>query len=344
MRKILVPIAYWEGCRRALELGGRLARALGASLTVLHVAPPPRGELLNPGVASEKLEAWGVEPPPFQLLRQAEAQLKGLGLLRLDERGEPLAKHALKALAHGLYEVHLVGNRGQDVRFRLRQGDPVREILKEAEDPEYDLILTGTRGHQGLKRWLVGSVAHEVALHAPCSVLVAKNLKPDQDLLVGVTGRETAREAARQAGEIAQALGRAVVLLAVIPGEDEGRREEAERHLRSAQGVIPEGVPVERRVRVGDPVRALVEEAGETHIVVLGRLRPSTVKERLLGDVSLKVLDRSRGPVLIAAQPRPFPSSPPSSFASAASAASAGPAEARTASGEGGSEAEGTER
>jgi len=59
------------------------------------------------------------------------------------------------------------------------------------------------------------------------------------------------------------------------------------------------------------------------------------VRERLLGDVSLKVLDRSRGPVLIAAQPRPLPAS---------SAAAAGPAEARTASGEGESEAQGTER
>ena len=306
MRKILVPIAYFESCRMALELGGRLSRELGAHLTVLHVAPQLRGTLLGRRVASEKLEAWGIEPPHFQLLHQAEEQLKQLGVLQLDEQGKPIAQHALKALTHGLYEVHLVGNRDQDVRFRLREGDPVHEILREAEDPEYDLIITGTRGHQGLKRWLVGSVAHEVALHAPCSVLVAKNLKPEQDLLVGITGRETALEAARQAGEIAQALRASIVLLAVIA--DDAQRADAERHLSEAQAILPQGLRIEMRVRVGDPVQVLIEEAGEEHIIVLGRLRRSKVKEMLLGDISLKILDQSWGPVLIAAQPRQIPS------------------------------------
>ncbi len=308
MRKILVPIAYLESCQEALRLGGRLARGLGASLTVLHVASLPRGTLLGRGVASGKLEEWGIEPPHFKLLREAQEALRELGVLQLDEAGEPVERHALKAIAHGLYEVHLLGTRGQDVRFRLREGDPVREVLREVKDPAYDLIITGTRGHTGLKRWLVGSVAQEVALHAPCSILVAKNLKPDQGLLVGVTGRETALEAARQAGEIAQALGVPVVLLAVISEEDESQRSEAERRFAEARALLPSDLVVEERIRTGDPVHVLIHEAGEEHIIVLGRARRSKVKEMLLGDISLKILDQSWGPVLIAAQPRQIPS------------------------------------
>lgn len=307
MRKILVPIAYWETCRMALRYAGQLALRMGASLTVLHVATPPRETLLGRGLSSEKWEDWGVEPPGFELLRRAQDSLQELGLFRLDEREQPVEKHALKAIAYGLYEVHLVGGGGQDVRFRLREGPPVREILREAEDPEYDLILMGTRGHTGLRRWWLGSVAQEVALHAPCSVLVAKNLRPDRGLLVGVTGRETALEAVRQAGAIAGALSAPLVLLAVIP--EEGGRSEAERSLREARSVLPPELAerAEERVRVGDPAQVLLREAGEEFVLVLGRLRRSKVKEMLLGDISLKILEQSQGPVLIAASPRSLP-------------------------------------
>jgi nucleotide-binding universal stress UspA family protein len=36
------------------------------------------------------------------------------------------------------------------------------------------LIVVGSHSHQGLKRLLLGSVAHYVVNHAPCSVEIAK--------------------------------------------------------------------------------------------------------------------------------------------------------------------------
>jgi len=321
MRKILVPIAYWRSCQVALGLAGRLAYGLGADLTVLHVVPPPRGTPLGGGVASGKLAEWGIEPPHFKLLQQAQKTLKDLGLLQLDPQGEPIERHSLKLLSQGLYEVHLLGKSGQDVRFRLREGQPPAEILHEAEDPSYDLIITGTRGHKGLKRFWVGSVAQEVALHAPCSILVAKNLKPDQGILVGVSGRETALEAVRQAGELSRALRAPLRLIAVVPKE--GERSQAERHLLEASALLRsqgyEG-PIPTRIRVGDPAHVLLEEAKEDHIIVLGRARRSKVKKLLLGDISLKILEQSLGPVLIAAFPRPKESPLPQNLEEASEA------------------------
>lgn len=307
LRKILVPIAYFDSCQTALELGGVLARALGSSLTILHVVRPSNRTLLGARVASRKLAEWGIEPPPFKLLRRAELRLQELGLFQLDDEGEPVEVHSLKALAEGLYEVHLRGIADQDVRFRLREGEPVREILQESEDPEYDLIVTGTRGHRGIHRFWVGSVAQSVAQHAPCSVLVAKNLAPDQSLLVGVSGRETALEAVRQAGLLAMARGTPLTLLAVAQGEE--ARGEAERSLEGAwETLSAEGidVQVETRLRTGDPADVLVEEAGEKAIIALGRFKRSRVKEFFLGDVSLEILESSQGPVLLAATPRPI--------------------------------------
>jgi len=312
MRKILVPIAYFESCREALKLAGRLSRGLSAALTVLHVVPPPRSTPLGSEVASGKLAEWGIEPPHFKLLEQAQETLKDLGILQLDPMGKPVERHSLKLLSRGLYEVHLVGKRGQDVRFRMREGKPVSEILREAEDPEYDLIITGTRGHRGLKRFWLGSVAQEVALHALCSILVAKNLKPGQGILVGVSGRETALEAVRQAGELAKALEASMLLVAAITEEREFPQAEADlseaKELLRSQG--HEG-PLETRIRLGDPARILIEEAAEGYIIVLGRAGRSKMQKFLLGDISLKILERSAGPVLITASPRPQETLPP---------------------------------
>jgi nucleotide-binding universal stress UspA family protein len=303
MRKLLIPIAYLPSCQQALEFGAGLSRSSGASLTVLHVAPSVKDAPLGQSLSGEKLAEWGIEPTSFHLLRQAEVKLDALNIFRHDAQGHPLQKHALKALHKGLYEVHLIGTHDQDVRFRITAGQPVQEILHEAEDPEYDLIITGTRGQRGLLRLFRGSVAQEVANGAPCSILVGKDLRSDQSILVGATGRPTSIEAVRQAAGLARQLNRPITVLAIARSPEEQR--DAERHAEAAVTLLAEmDLSAKGIVRRGDPARVMIEEAGQAHILALGRLERSQVKRYILGDVSLRVLAEARCPVLIAARPR----------------------------------------
>jgi len=63
--------------------------------------------------------------------------------------------------------------------FKQRHGDARIEILDEATEWPADLIVMGSHGYTGLKRWLLGSVAQAVVSHAPCSVEVVRG-KTDQ--------------------------------------------------------------------------------------------------------------------------------------------------------------------
>ncbi|UCH90470.1 MAG: universal stress protein, partial [Nitrospirota bacterium] len=61
---------------------------------------------------------------------------------------------------------------GLKIRERLAFGHEAQEILKAAKLQKADLVIVGSKGLTGLRRLLMGSVAHTVSQHAPCSVLV----------------------------------------------------------------------------------------------------------------------------------------------------------------------------
>lgn len=64
--------------------------------------------------------------------------------------------------------------RGLAVRKLHKLGGISDTILEVADEEGIDLIVVGSHGRTGLTRFLLGSVSSQVASHAPCSVLVAK--------------------------------------------------------------------------------------------------------------------------------------------------------------------------
>jgi nucleotide-binding universal stress UspA family protein len=62
--------------------------------------------------------------------------------------------------------------------YVVREGLPAQEILEEAKEWGADLIVVGTHGRKGISRFLLGSVAQRIAVHAKCSVEIVR--KPEQ--------------------------------------------------------------------------------------------------------------------------------------------------------------------
>jgi nucleotide-binding universal stress UspA family protein len=59
----------------------------------------------------------------------------------------------------------------------VRKGDAADQLLRAAKERGADLVVVGTRGLGTLERLLLGSVARNVVLHAPASVLVVRPLR-----------------------------------------------------------------------------------------------------------------------------------------------------------------------
>lgn len=64
----------------------------------------------------------------------------------------------------------------KDVEFttKILRGNPYSEIIKEAENGSFDMIIIGTHGRTGLEHVLFGSTAELVVRKAPCPVLTVR--------------------------------------------------------------------------------------------------------------------------------------------------------------------------
>jgi nucleotide-binding universal stress UspA family protein len=132
-RRLLVPTDFSPSSRRAFPLAAFLARAFGADVIGLHVAPRPSVGSLS-GIP-EQVEAAVPD----------EARLAGF----------------LATDFHGL-----------DFAPRVETGSAWEVIVDTARDQKADLIVMSTQGHDSLADRVLGSHAERVLRHSPCPVLV----------------------------------------------------------------------------------------------------------------------------------------------------------------------------
>ena len=62
----------------------------------------------------------------------------------------------------------------KNVKTRAVDAGPSEALIDVAESIDADLIVVGSRGMTGAKRFLLGSVPNRIAHHTPCDVLIVK--------------------------------------------------------------------------------------------------------------------------------------------------------------------------
>jgi nucleotide-binding universal stress UspA family protein len=137
-KKILCPVDFSKGSERALAKAEELAKALGAEVELLHAYQIP--VLAMPDAPVSVSPAFVAD-----LTDHAQRELDSL------EQG-------MKA-------------RGLVVTSKLTQGSPADVIVERAEELKAELIVLGTHGRGGFRRFLLGSIAERVVRMATVPVL-----------------------------------------------------------------------------------------------------------------------------------------------------------------------------
>ena len=292
-----------EYAELAIRFGGRLAKGLNADVSILHVRPTvSSADRVQLMATRKRLGEWDLDIPGVDHLKRAKDILTQVGLTKTVTAGQKEGR-AFQEGVLGATELHLMGPQGENVRLRLREGKPVEQILEEAEAGNYNLIITASRGHKGISRYFVGSTALRVADLAPCSVLIAKNIREDTDFLMCTDGSPVSEQAEIFGASLAGALGASVTVLSV--GEEGTAVTDVEERVRRAEMVLAQmGVAARTVVRTGRPSEVIIEEAQDHDIVVMGTSGGSAVRRFFLGSVPLKVIEYGECPVLIVREKR----------------------------------------
>ncbi len=105
-----------------------------------------------------------------------KAELKVLHAFDINARNAPSSYHFIEeARQRGKDTLKELANSfDQEVETIFTEGDPGHEIVRVAEEQNADLIVLGTHGYTGWKRFTLGSVAEFVVKYAPCAVLTIR--------------------------------------------------------------------------------------------------------------------------------------------------------------------------
>ena len=63
---------------------------------------------------------------------------------------------------------------GLEVETHCMGGDPADALIGVAEATEASMIVVGSKGMHGGRRFLLGNVPNKVSHHAPCSVMIVR--------------------------------------------------------------------------------------------------------------------------------------------------------------------------
>ena len=132
--------------------------------------------LLESGIATrEDIDTGMTQGLNYPMGPLALADLIGLDTVLYISNGiyEELKDSHKKMLEEALGEIKKK-NPNLKTSAKLAKGNAADRIIEMAKEENVDLIVVGSRGMSGVKRFFLGSVSHNVAHHCECPVLIVK--------------------------------------------------------------------------------------------------------------------------------------------------------------------------
>lgn len=145
MKNILVAIDQSECSTRAIEQARDLATLYGAKLTILHVYDNKYFDIFIEGSYNR-----------MDVITQMKADLEKQSHLLLSDG---------KALCAEL---------GDQVETLSLEGNPANKIIDYVDAHDIDLLVMGSHGMSGFRRFFLGSVTHKVAVSIEKPILIIR--------------------------------------------------------------------------------------------------------------------------------------------------------------------------
>ena len=269
LQRILVPTDLSDFAGNALRWAGMLQRRLGARLTLLYANEP-----------------W----MPFDVLEGPAAYIMQTGQEFRDRLAKELRDHV---------ERHLPGVGGAAETLIVDKA-PAQAILDTVDAIDADLIVMGTHGRTGWRRFFLGSIAEKVVHHTGRPVLCIPPATAPSigKILCPVNFTPIARVALEQAAALAETFDAELLIVHVTDAIDHASDVAGEftawiePHVRNRcrySHILASGNAAEETIRMAHNAHA--------DLIVLGAQHKRFADTTVLGTTTERVIRFARRPV-----------------------------------------------
>ena len=303
--RILVCIDGSEESYRSLRYAAKMGKGIEADIVLLHVRPMDHGLRsggLQVSVARQNMLDWGLELPGIRYLKKGKDLLIEVGYMAPDRRtewahadvaGDPLGDNRVVYIGRNRHRVILKSKVSSDV---------ASGILEQWEIGKYDLIILGASerwSRKAIRSFWDPPVAEKVVAHAPCPVMVARQLMVGHSHLIYTDGSEIAREVVRRDARFAHLTESFVAVIAVAT--DVESQPQAAKNAAEAREIIESmGIDVyESIVRVGNPVEELIEAGADHSVIVVPDTEEHGFKSLFGNSMALELIRRAKCSVMV---------------------------------------------
>ena len=291
--KILIAVSSKEYSGPTLDVGMNIARALKASTTIVDVGQKiSEFSSKDVSLANELMESWDLDRPGVDVLEWAYTYLAENKFIESKTIEAGFPKNLLVESGSNRAEVYLKGSVVENLNLILRNGDIIEELRDEVHTYNYDVTIIGGSGKR--------SMGHDLIQYIDSSIFIVNNFNVKQDyrILLAVDNSPGTAKAVKYGIRVAQAFGIDVDLVTISKDEyfGEGYKNasaRAEKLMRRS------GVAAETLFKVGEPVKTIVEIAGNNHIIIMGASSQSPIAKFFMGSKPLNVIEACNCPVLI---------------------------------------------
>ena len=274
--------------KNILEIGCKIAEGFSADLTICYIGKQSRALIEGDvNLARQTLSEWNIHHPGLEVLEWAFNILKEKGFA-------PDSEFNIKNLVEekGRIRMVLPKTTNYQIRLVLREGDLLSELNKEVKHGEFDIAIMGSPRRKRM--------TNKISQFLDTSIFFVKNFNPNWNykILLCVDDSRATKRAVILSTRISKQFDAEIISLTVSKTSFFGKGYRnahtwAERYLKRV------GIPFESRLLSGNPVDVFVDEAGEDHIIIMGKAKGNEILKFIFGSKPIHTAQRSNCPVLV---------------------------------------------
>ena len=277
-----------DASKNILEIGCKIAEGFSADLTICYVGRKSKALIEGDvNLARLSMAEWNIYHPGLEVLEWAFNILK-------EKEFAPDTTFDVQNLVEDKERIRLVLPKTTDYQIRLvlREGELLTELNKEVKQGTFDIAILGSPKRKRMPQ--------KIAQFLDTSIFFVKNFNPSWDykILLCVDDSRATKRAVILSTRISKQFSADITSVTVSKTSFFGKGYRnayiwAERYLKR------KNITFESRLLNGTPVNVFVKEAGENHIIIMGKAKGNEIIKFVRGSKPIHTAQRANCPILL---------------------------------------------